>query len=779
MLERDRALGSEAARPRSATAAAAGAVEKKIVCWASPGCVHQCGLIATVEDGKLVRLRGNPEYPTPNRGCADRMPHHIKWLYSPEQLMYPLKRIGERGEDRWKRISWDQALDEIAAKLAGLKAQFGAETLSVHEGTYRSDMYPMRTRFLNLFGNPSNIGCAGTICRCNTIAMNYALLGCANSRAKVHQMDCVVLHGNNVRHTSPLDWQRLRKRMEAKEVKVIVIDPRKTDAGRHADLWLQLRPGTDAALLLSWINVIIEEGLYDKAFVEEWTAGFEELRARAAQYTPERVADITWVSPELIRASARMYATSKPASFHWGSATDMIGRNSIRVEQARICLRALTGNLAEGGGEMVVGPGPIIGGTMGVRDSMLVFPDMIPPEQRAKQIGTDRFKLMGWPGYEAMRTYHEETYGVPFPTAAHNFVAVQPLFWKAILEKDPYPVTAMITWGSNVMLNGGDVHTMYRALKSPNLELHVAMEHFMTPTALLADYVLPIASKLEKPMCATHEDFAPTIACSEAAVAPLGERRGDYLVWKGLAERLGFGEYFPWETEEELADERLAPLGLTFHEVATEKYFVRSDEPWTYKSINPRTGRPTGFATPSGKVELYSRVLEELGYDPLPYYEEPPESPVSTPEVAVEYPLILNTGANFRPMFHSENRHWGMGYREQHPDPITEIHPDTAAPLGIQEGDWVCVETRRGVIKQKAHVTDEIHPRVVNVQRHWWFPEQPAAEPSLHGLWQSNCNVLTMGDDPDTYDPVTGGWPLRALLCKAYKAPVAGEEEQA
>ena len=202
-------------------------------------------------------------------------------------------------------------------------------------------------------------------------------------------------------------------------------------------------------------------------------------------------------------------------------------------------------------------------------------------------------------------------------------------------------------------------------------------------------------------------------------MAPLGERRGDYLVWKGLAERLGFGEYFPWETEEELADERLAPLGLTFHEVATEKYFVRSDEPWTYKSINPRTGRPTGFATPSGKVELYSRVLEELGYDPLPYYEEPPESPVSTPEVAVEYPLILNTGANFRPMFHSENRHWGMGYREQHPDPITEIHPDTAAPLGIQEGDWVCVETRRGVIKQKAHVTDEIHPRVVNVQRHW------------------------------------------------------------
>jgi thiosulfate reductase / polysulfide reductase chain A len=753
-------------------------VEKKIVCWASPGCVHQCGLIATVEDGRLVRLRGNPDYPTPNHGCADRMPHHIKWLYSPEQLLHPLKRVGERGEDRWEQIPWDQALDEIAAKLAALKEKYGAETLAVHEGTYRSDMYPMRTRFLNLFGNPSNIGCAGTICRCNTVALNYALLGCANSRAKLTQMECVVLHGNNIRHTAPLDWQRLKRRMEAGEVKVIVIDPRKTEAGAYADLWLQLRPGTDTALLMAWINVIVEEGLYDKAFVDEWTSGFDELRARAAEYTPERVAEITWVPPDLIRAAARMYATSKPAGFHWGSATDMLGRNSIRVEQARICLRAITGNLAEGGGEMVVGPGPIIGGKMGIRDSMLVFPEMIPPEQRKKQIGSDRFKLMGWPGYEAMRKYHEEAYGVPFPTAAHNFVAVQPLIWKAIVEQDPYPVTAMITWGSNVLLNGGDVRTMYRALKSPNLELHVSMEHFMTPTALLADYVLPIASKLEKPMCATHEDFAPNIACSEAAVEPLGERHGDYFVWKGLAERLGFGEYFPWETEERLADERLAPLDLTFREVATETYFVRSEEPWTYKTVNPRTGRPTGFATPSGKVELYSRVLEELGYDPLPFYEEPPESPVSTPDVAEQYPYILITGGNFRPMFHSENRHWGMGYREQYPDPIMEVHPDVAGPLGIGEGDWVCVETRRGAIKQRAHVTDEIHPRVVNVQRHWWFPEQPAAEPSLHGLWQSNCNVLTMGDDPDTYDPVTGGWPLRALLCKIYKAEDPLKEEQ-
>ena len=144
-----------------------------------------------------------------------------------------------------------------------------------------------------------------------------------------------------------------------------------------------------------------------------------------------------------------------------------------------------------------------------------------------------------------------------------------------------------------------------------------------------------------------------------------------------------------------------------------------------------------------------------MGYDPLPFYEEPPESPISTPEVAEEYPYILITGGNFRPMFHSENRHWGIGTREQYPDPLMDINVETARALGIEEGDWVYVETRRGVIRQRATLTDEIDPRVVNVQSHWWVPERPAREPWLGGLWESNANVLTIADDPDTFDQVT------------------------
>lgn len=195
------------------------------------------------------------------------------------------------------------------------------------------------------------------------------------------------------------------------------------------------------------------------------------------------------------------------------------------------------------------------------------------------------------------------------------------------------------------------------------------------------------------------------------------------------------------------------------------KYVIASAEPWTYDKINPRTGKPTGFATRSGKFELYSNLLEELGYDPLPYYEEPPESPASTPELAAEYPLILINGGRFLPQFQSEHRQFGMGLREQHPDPLLQIHPETATALSLHEGDWARIETPRGAIVMKTQITAGIDRRVVHAEHCWWFPEQPAAEPSLYGLWQSNVNVLTT-DEPDACDQVTGSWPGRALLCR-------------
>jgi thiosulfate reductase/polysulfide reductase chain A len=753
---------------------------KDIQCWASPGCHDRCRVLADVKDGRIVKLRGNRKPIGINKvtgaeirlfqSCPDRLPHLLEWLNHPDQLMSPLKRTGERGENKWEKVSWDQALDEIADRLKQLKAEYGAESLAITEGTVRSDLYEIRTRFLNLFGNPGNIGCAGTICGCNRHAIKTAMLGTGNTRDILGSAKCIVFTGWNITQTRRRVWLNIKDRLKRGEyVKIIAIDPKETEVAKNADIWLQIRPGTDAALFLSWMNVIIEEGLYDKEFVDEWTFGFDQLRQRAAEYTPEKVAEIIWIPAEKIRESARMYAMNKPATLcAHGVAPDQIGLNAIRVEQSKTCLRAITGNLRAEGGETPMGPGPIINGKIGIRDSMLQLEEMLPPEQKAKQLGADRFKLMTWPAYEIVNKLYRETYGIPFNMSGHNFLAPQPLVWRAILNSEPYPIKALITWTSNVLMNAANTKTVYKALKSPNLDLHVVLDHVMTPTALLADYVLPVASKLEKPYCSTGEDFGSSFACGERAIQPMGERRSDYDFFRGLAIRMSFGEYFPWETEEELADYRLAPLGITFKEAATERYVINSSEPWTYETINPRTGKRTGFATRSGKIELYSNVLKELGYDPLPFFEEPPESPVRTPDVAREYPLILITGNRVRPQFHSEGRQLGMGMREQNPDPLTDIHPDTAAELGIADGDWIYIETRRGVIKQRARFNEGIHPRVVDVASHWWFPEEPLEEPSLRGAWQSNANVLTQ-DDPEFCDPLTGGWCLRALLCKVYK----------
>ncbi|MFC1862886.1 molybdopterin-dependent oxidoreductase [Thermodesulfobacteriota bacterium] len=192
--------------------------------------------------------------------------------------------------------------------------------LALQEGTYRNDQYPMLTRFLNLFGNPGSIGCAGMICYCNTVALSYALIGCAPGCPNMHEAQCVVVHGNDISQSVPLDWFRLKKHVP-KKTKLIIIDHKKTEMGKYADMWLQLRPGTDTALLMAWINVIIEEGLYNKSFVSEWTFSFEELRKRASEYTPEKVAEITWVPAEQIRESARIYATSKSSVIKFGQSS--------------------------------------------------------------------------------------------------------------------------------------------------------------------------------------------------------------------------------------------------------------------------------------------------------------------------------------------------------------------------------------------------------------------------------------------------------------------------
>ncbi|MGQ9546490.1 MAG: molybdopterin-containing oxidoreductase family protein [Dehalococcoidia bacterium] len=723
-------------------------------------CGANCGVLVHLEDGKVSRIEGNKEHGLTLGHICERVRYAPKWLYHSDQLMHPLKRAGERGEGQWQRISWEQAFDEIAAKLSSIRKRFGPESLVVTEGTYRAGSFWIRSRFLNLFGNPQNVAHPGVICLLNCYAIDMALIGgCCSQTPNISHSNCVVFWGQNPASSSPRTMAAVKKRRHHHGSHIIVIDPRRTKTAQLADMWLQIRPGTDAAVALGWLNVIINEELYDKDFVSRWTYGFEQLAQRVQEYSPAKVAEIAGLTEEQIISSAKLYATSNPACIVRGVASDQIGRNAGRVEQARVILRAITGNLDVRGGDLIPGIGPEIDGNRFRREVLLELIHRLPPEQRPKQIGADRFRVMSWQAYELTSQHYENFWGMPEPVL-HRVAASPPLTWRAILSGKPYPIKAMITWDSNPLLWAGNTRLVYEALKSKNLEVHVVCDFWLTPTAELADYVLPVTSWMERPLCSTFEDLNDVVFGGGRAVPPLGERKDDYTIWRELGIRLGQENDWPWKTYEEAIEYQLEPLGINYEEFA-KAGFVRGAR--KYRKYEGR-----GFPTPTGKVELYSTVLEKLGYDPLPFYEEPPESPVSTPEVAREYPLILNTGGRFMPMYHSEHRQWGIGMRERRPDPLTDIHPDTAGQLGISEGDWIYIETRRGRIKQRAHLNPGILPNVVNCEASWWFPEKPGAEPSLHGLWESNANVLTL-DDPDCCDPLTGGWCNRALLCRVYK----------
>jgi len=711
-------------------------------------CAGNCGILVHVKDGKVTRVEGNKDHELSLGNLCERVGYAPRWLYHPDQLMHPLKRAGKRGEGKWQQVSWEQAFDEIAAKLGSLRDKYGPESLAISEGTYRAGTFWIRSRFCSLFGNPINVAHAGVNCLLNCVAINMAIMGGSCSLVpNIGRSSCAVIWGQNPINSFPRIMAGLKKGKKKGTLKIIVIDPRKTRTADIADIWLPIRPGTDGALVMGWMNVIINEGLYDKEFVEKWAYGFDKLSERVQEYPPQRVAEITGVPEEQITASARMYA-------------EAIGRNSGRVEQARNCLRAITGNLDVRGGDLISDIGPERDGKKFLREAYLELIDKITPEQRRKQLGADTYRLMGWQAYEITSKYFEEMYGVPEPVL-HRMAISTPLTWRAILTEKPYPIKAMLTWGSNPLVWAANTPLVHEALKSPNLELHVVSDFWMTPTAELADYVLPVASWMEKPLCSTVEDLSDVVFGGERSVPPLGERKDDFTIWRELGIRLGQEEYWPWKTCEEAITHQLEPMGMTYEEFRQTGYIRGSRK---YKKYEEK-----GFPTPTGKVELYSTVFEKLGYDPLPFYEEPPESPISTPELYKEYPLILNTGGRFMPQFHSEHRQWGMGMRERHPDPLTSIHPDTAAKLGIKDGDWVYIETKRGKIQQKAFLDPGLLPNVVNVEASWWFPEDPAEEPSLHGVFKSNANMLTV-DDPEYCDPLTGGWSCRALLCKVYKA---------
>jgi anaerobic selenocysteine-containing dehydrogenase len=506
--------------------------------------------------------------------------------------------------------------------------------------------------------------------------------------------------------------------------KLIVIDPRKIGIVSKADHWLQIRPGTDDALALGMLHVIIKEGLYDQEFVEKWTIGFDELAKRVESFSPEKVGEITWVPAEEIRAAARMYAATKPACIQWGVAVDQ-NINSFQTIRAILLLSGITGNIDVPGGDVFWVPPENVVLQSARLNPNIMLPKKISPEIRAKKIGAGKYRVLE---------------------------QIQPnLFLDAVLSDEPYPVKALFIMGSNMLVTRSDPLKTAQALKK--IDFIVAVDLFMTPTVQMADIVLPSASWLETD---DVTDFLTTwCVLLRQKVATIGECRDDKQMMIDLAHRMGMENDFPWKNVREYCDWVLKDSGITFDEL--KKSGILKGE------MRYRKYEKEGFTTPSGKFELRCSTLESMGYDPLPYFVEPPESPFSTPELLMTFPLIITTGGRVQAFFHSEGRQI-KSLRKLHPDPLVQIHPDTARALGIEEGHWVWIESLRGRTKQKAQLTEGIHPGVVHAQHGWWFPEK---NPPEYGYKESNVNFLTGGMP---YDPHTGSESWRSFLCRVYRA---------
>jgi anaerobic selenocysteine-containing dehydrogenase len=692
----------------------------KTACRGSHG---GCGLLVKVKDNKIVSIEPDPDSPINlgeicNATCTPSAV--LELLYHPDRILYPMKREGARGEGKWKRISWDEAYNIIAKKLLELKKEYGAKSIALAQGTGR-DYAEFLYRFANAFGTP-NVVSPGNVCYFPRVVASLIVCGGFPVCDYGNFPKCIMVIGCNPHITSPEEYKApVFKRALEKAEKLIVIDPRRTELAERADIWAQLRPGTDAALLLGMMNVIIEEELWDKEFVEKYSIGFDKLRERVKEYPLDKVEEITWVSKGKIKQMAEVYATTKPAALQWGQATDG-SINAFSSAIAMLHLIAMTGNLDVKGGNVIY-PRPPVNSL-----SRFALHRELPSEVSRERLGAS-----------------------DYPVAAMGMITPAAVFVDAVLTGKPYPIKALLIFGSNPLVTWPDSEKTKRALM--RLDFLAVTDLFMTPTAEIADIVLPAAHWLEVDDVASYW-MRPGYVVARRKIVQTGECKSDHEILNELGKRVGCGKYF-FKDLEEAWNYILEPSGMTwkeFKEVGILQAEIRYEK---YKV--------KGFSTPSKKYEFYPKRIEELGKDPLPSYSEPPESPVRTPSLAKKYPFILTTGARQRCYFHSEGRQSKV-LRNMCPGPYAEIHPEVAKALNISDEDFVFIETRTGKIKMRARVTDRIHPKVISIPHAWWFPEKPAPE---YGYRDANANMLVSADPP--FDPYLGSVSFRALLCKVEK----------
>lgn len=728
-----------------------GTVKKHAVCFT---CAQQCGQIAVVRDGEVMRLMGDRQHPRTAGFICPKGAQAPQLHNSPDRLHYPLKRRGARGAGDWERISWDQALDEIAAKILDLAEAHGPETIAHSFGTIRSSDCAIGTRFMNLLGSPNAIA-QDKICVGPTALGEFLTYGFGPSLPALEAgvTDCFVLWGSRPMQSARPSW-RPKEAALAGDTQLLVIDAARTEEARRADLWLQPRPGTDAALGMAFLNVIIDAGRVDAGFIARETVGFEALRKRACEYSPERVSAVTGVPADDIRKAAHMMSGSGPTAFMAGNGLCQAGVTAVQHGRILACLIAVTGNLNRRGGNILAGPPRDI-----LANGEWMATDALPPGQRAKALGADRFASIGQ--HDRLdelvgRAWYGKRGIAHWLSSAH-----EPTLWEAILARDPYPVRALIVQGHNPVGGSPNTSRVREALQSDNLELLVAHDLFLNATSALADYVLPAAHWLEKPYfsmggasLAWSGDY---VEANHAVIPPQFEHRSDYDFFRDLGWRCGQKDHWP-ERAEDFFGQALAPTEMTFDQVAAHYGPLSGAAARHPDHAGPPAPSAAAYGTLSGKVELRSGLLEEWEQDPLPHFRQ-----AHIFEQAHAYPLILVTGGRQIEGFH-QSAQQTEAFRRKNPHPFVTLHPELAGDLGVEEGQWVTIETPVGHVRQMVRLDDRHQRDVVHADR-WWYPEGKTTPEDSFGVLETSINVCT-SNDPGDLDPIMGSWLMRGLPCR-------------
>jgi len=657
-------------------------------------------------------------------------------MYHPDRLRYPLRRTGARGEGKWERISWDEALDTIAARLMETKEKCGPEGIHISCGSGQKHIGIQATKIAERLWPTPNTHLGRYTCIHPDVMANSVTFGDTITYEfgpDYAHSKCIVFWGSNPDVGTPAQARDIHRSLR-QGAKLLVVDPRPIAMAKRADLWLRIRPGTDMALALAMQHVIIDEGLYDREFVDQYCFGFDKLREHVQKYTPEWAAGVTGLSVGDIVAATRMYATTKP-----GTIYIRLGAGAQQVTSTQTCrsissLIGITGNVDVKGGNLLY--------YRTFRENLFWHPYLMfwgvkpPAAVNAKRIGAKEFPLM----------HKRAICHVP----------------STIQAMEEGKVRALWCVADNLLVAEMDNRRIWNIMKN-KLDFIFVSELFMTPTAELADIVLPAAFYPEcDQLVEAFGHPSSTVTAARRVVEPLGESRDDREVAIEIAKRMGM-DVSPWNTLKDYLNWMLKYQGITFDELC-EKPSCCLTFPKEYERF--RTSLPA-FSTASGKVELYSQVFEAMGLDPLPVYNEPPESPIRTPDLFREFPFIY-THYRTHGFMHSEGRQIRR-QRQLAPEPYLEMNDERAANLGIADGDWVTLETPRSAgkasIRFKARLVKDMHPDVVAGSHAWWFPEKPAPE---HGCFDSNINALLSLDPP--YDPVVGVPQCRAVLCRVVKA---------